>query len=31
MLLALDPTYVKRTGTIVGPGFLSETECKRQK
>lgn len=31
MLLSADLTYVKRTDTIVAPGFFGQTEYKRQK
>ena len=30
-LLSADLTYVKRTDTIVGPGFFGQVEYKRQK
>jgi hypothetical protein len=30
-LLSAELTYVKRTDTIVGPGFFGQVEYKRQK
>jgi hypothetical protein len=30
-LLSTNPTYVKRTDTLVGPGFFGQVEYKRQK
>lgn len=30
-LLSTELTYVKRTGTIVGPGFFGQVEYRRQK